>query len=264
MSSTTDLTFNGICFDVIDRNGQPWIRASQLAAALGYAREDQIARLYQRNADEFTENMTQVIEIVAEHHFGANLSNGRMRIFSLRGAHLLAMFARTAVAKSFRVWVLDVLETWNGRQQPALESTVTPSTANDRASLRALVHAWAQLSGVSHQALWPQVKAHFQLARIDDLPKEWIPDALAFVQGKIDALQAVRALPAPKPETTPAQRMAMDSIARLRKIALDYSVTSESLFGSCIKDDVVQSLHLATVLSMQALASHYTGMAARG
>ena len=33
-----------------------------------------------------------------------------VRIFSLRGAHLIAMFARTAIAKQFRKWVLDVLD----------------------------------------------------------------------------------------------------------------------------------------------------------
>lgn len=33
-----------------------------------------------------------------------------MRIFSLRGAHLVAMFARTPKAKAFRRWVLDVLD----------------------------------------------------------------------------------------------------------------------------------------------------------
>lgn len=32
------------------------------------------------------------------------------RIFSLRGAHLIAMFSRTALAKEFRRWVLDVLD----------------------------------------------------------------------------------------------------------------------------------------------------------
>lgn len=32
------------------------------------------------------------------------------RIFSLRGAHLLAMFSRTNKAKEFRKWVLDVLD----------------------------------------------------------------------------------------------------------------------------------------------------------
>ncbi|ATD81158.1 MULTISPECIES: Rha family transcriptional regulator [Desulfovibrio] len=82
---------------------------------------------------------------------------------------------------------------------PPKPTALTPSTADDRKPLRSLVAAWAQVSGTPHQALWPQVKAHFQLARIDDLPMEWIGDALAFVQGKIDA--AGKALPA-APENT--------------------------------------------------------------
>lgn len=43
---------------------------------------------------------------------GINGSSRRikMRVFSLRGAHLLAMFARTTVAKEFRRWVLDILD----------------------------------------------------------------------------------------------------------------------------------------------------------
>ncbi|VFS25202.1 Uncharacterised protein [Enterobacter cancerogenus] len=32
------------------------------------------------------------------------------RVFSLRGAHLIAMFARTPVAKEFRRWVLDIMD----------------------------------------------------------------------------------------------------------------------------------------------------------
>jgi hypothetical protein len=71
-------------------------------------------------------------------------------------------------------------------EQPALPSSepapLTLSTADDRAPLRSLVHAWSQASGLHHSALWPQVKAHFQLASVNDLPVEWIPDALAFVQ----------------------------------------------------------------------------------
>lgn len=34
----------------------------------------------------------------------------KIRIFSLRGAHLIAMFARTQIAKEFRKWVLDILD----------------------------------------------------------------------------------------------------------------------------------------------------------
>lgn len=62
------------------------------------------------------------------------------------------------------------------------------STPADRKPLRSLVNAWAKLANVHQSTLWPQVRAHFQLERIDDLPVEWLPDALAWVQGKIDEL----------------------------------------------------------------------------
>ncbi|GAB1254580.1 BRO-N domain-containing protein [Desulfovibrio falkowii] len=188
------LSFNEISlvpFPVKSDN-QTWLRAADLARALGYRRPDILSKLYSNNADEFTPDMTQVVEIVAEHQNGVadNLSEGRCRIFSLRGCHLLAMFSRTPVAKAFRKWVLDVLDRMAAEEEhaalPGRPAALTQSTADDRKPLRSLVHAWAQVSGTSHQALWPQVKAHFQLARIDDLPVEWIPDALAFVQGKID------------------------------------------------------------------------------
>ncbi|MDD2967766.1 MAG: BRO family protein [Desulfovibrionaceae bacterium] len=98
MSQSIALSFNDFTFSPVTRANQPWFRSSELARALGYAREDKVARLYQRNAEEFTENMTQVVEIV----------DNKVRIFSLRGCHLIAMFARTPVAKQFRRWVLDV------------------------------------------------------------------------------------------------------------------------------------------------------------
>ena len=82
--------------------------------------------------------------------------------------------------------------------RPAPPETTTPSTAAGRKPLRSFVFAWSQAAGTHVSALWPQVKAPFQLARIDDLPVEWIPDALAFVQGKIDALP--KALPEPPAE----------------------------------------------------------------
>ena len=182
---TTALTFNEVTLSPVTHENRLWIRAAELARALGYAREELVSRIFQRHADEFTPDMTQVIEIVAEHQNGV-LGNGRTRIFSPRGCHLIAMFARTKVAKAFRRWVLDVLDKVCQPQPEAIPQATTPSTAESRKPLRALVHAWSQVTGVHHAALWPQVKAHFQLTRIDDLPEEWLPDALAFVQGKID------------------------------------------------------------------------------
>lgn len=99
------LAFRNTQFDIVDRNGQPWLKATQLAEALGYSRADKISELYSRNADEFTPCMSETLDLR-----GSGNLRKEVRIFSLRGAHLLAMFARTEVAKEFRRWVLDVLD----------------------------------------------------------------------------------------------------------------------------------------------------------
>mgnify|MGYP000406278238 FL=1 len=114
------LCFNEFTFSPVIRDSQPWFKSSELARALGYKDENSVRRIYERNADEFTENMTQVVENLDT----VNLTV-RARIFSLRGCHLLAMFARTPVAKAFRRWVLDVIEQY-GDRVPV--DTQTPTT----------------------------------------------------------------------------------------------------------------------------------------
>lgn len=182
------LCFNDVQFDVIPQNSQPWVRGYQIGTALGYGENADVSirKLYTRHADEFTPAMTAVVTLPTEG------GPQETRIFSLRGCHLLAMFARTPVAKAFRRWVLDVIEQYGDRvpaEQPVTLST--PSTPADRKPLRSLVNAWAKLANIHQSTLWPQVRAHFQLERIDDLPVEWLPDALAWVQGKIDELSRV-------------------------------------------------------------------------
>ena len=81
--------------------------------------------------------------------------------------------------------------------------SLTPSSVADRKPLRALVGSWAKLSNAPFDACWNQLKAAFQLTSIRDLPQEWIPDALAWVQARIDALP--KALP-PQPERLPLYR----------------------------------------------------------
>lgn len=60
------LCFNDFIFSPITRDNQPWFKSSEIARALGYKREDKVTQIYQRNADEFTEGMTQLVEISAE------------------------------------------------------------------------------------------------------------------------------------------------------------------------------------------------------
>ena len=200
------LTFNNVTLAPIPHS--LWIRSVELARALGYSDESSVGRIYKRNAEEFTPEMTQVIEISDT----VNLTVPA-RIFSLRGCHLVAMFARTPVAKAFRRWVLDVLDKLDAEQRAASPSptpdgfigplSLTPSSVADRRPLRALVGSWAQVSGLPFAACWNQLKAAFNLANIKELPQEWIPDALAWVQARIDALP--KALP-PQPERLPLYR----------------------------------------------------------
>ena len=103
------LCFNEFTFSPVTRDNQPWFKSSELARALGYSSEKAVANIYRRNEDEFSNDMSVVINSSTT---GIPVMT---RIFSLRGCHLLAMFARTPVAKAFRKWVLDVIERYGDR-----------------------------------------------------------------------------------------------------------------------------------------------------
>lgn len=205
---TQALTFNDVTFSPVTHQNTLWIRAAELARALGYAREELVSRLYQRNSDEFTPDMTQVIEIVAEHQNGVpgNLGAGRCRIFSLRGCHLLAMFARTPVAKAFRVWVLDVLDKLNAERSASASepSPISRRTDPERKQLTAIINTWVGMAPIHYAAARAQVNAHFGVASVDAMTVAQVKEAIQYVQGKIDALPAVpSALPA-APSIVPA------------------------------------------------------------
>lgn len=102
---TNQLTFHNIQFNVVNHNQQICFTAPQLAAALAYADQSSVNRIYARHAEEFTTCMTASVKLT-----DPNGDEQDTRIYSLRGAHLIAMFARTPVAKEFRRWVLDVLD----------------------------------------------------------------------------------------------------------------------------------------------------------
>ena len=122
------LVFDDTVFTVVDRDGQPWLRGPEIATALGYTRATRISELYTRNADEFDACMTAVVKLPDLHPQSAGAGQMReVRIFSLRGAYLLGMFASTPPAKRFRRWVLDVLE---GKAQPARAAQATPQQAD--------------------------------------------------------------------------------------------------------------------------------------
>lgn len=101
---TTQLSFHDHNFSVVTHKNQIWLTATDIAAALQYADDKSVLRIHTRHADEFTDGMASVVNLTTR---GVQREN---RVFSLRGAHLIAMFARTPVAKEFRKWVLDILD----------------------------------------------------------------------------------------------------------------------------------------------------------
>lgn len=101
------LIFQGRAMRVIERDGQLWLTAADIAAALGYSRSDKVSRIYQIHSAEFRPSMSTLVETPVSGFSGLT---AEARLFSLRGAHLIGMLARTKVAAEFRSWVLDQLE----------------------------------------------------------------------------------------------------------------------------------------------------------
>ncbi|MEC7119195.1 MAG: BRO family protein [Pseudomonadota bacterium] len=177
LSTAVSLTFNETKFRIIDQGGQIWLRASEIAQALGYANTDAVGKLYDRNADEFDASMTQVIDITETPNstVSKNLQT-KTRIFSLRGCHLLAMFARTAVAKEFRKWVLDVLTREVSRY--------TRSTKSERSALHEAISLFmSKTRGLSYVDVYAMLHQSFNAEHLDEIPLARLPEAVALVHG---------------------------------------------------------------------------------
>nr|DAO68228.1 MAG TPA: antirepressor [Bacteriophage sp.] len=153
----------------IIKNNQTWLSSSELAKALGYSQENAVAKIYNRNADEFSEKMTTIIK-------NPQLPNLGMRIFSLRGCHLIAMFARTAIAKKFRIWVLDILD------------RETKSTSYDRTPLRQACDRLAVGNMLISDA-YRFVADRYQVDHIDQIPLDKLAEATGYVYQLILQLQ---------------------------------------------------------------------------
>ena len=179
------LTFQNTQFDIVDRNGQPWLRGYQIGTALEYTNQPDAAirKIYDRNADEFTDRMTALVEL--------DTAGGKqqVRIFSLRGAHLLGMLSRTKVAKEFRAWVLDVLE---GINEPKMPTRKTQPKAlpnglslNQQEAIKAMVKGRAETLPQNKQAgatikLWSALKTKFGCS-YKEIHPDFYTDAVSLV-----------------------------------------------------------------------------------
>lgn len=126
---TTVLNYRSHALEAVQMDGQVWLRSAQIAPPLGLSSERRVREVFERNADEFTADETRLVAL------GSEGGTQETRVFSLRGARLLALLARTPEAKAFRRWVLDLLE---GRARPGPRQPMAPLAAETQIVLRDL------------------------------------------------------------------------------------------------------------------------------
>lgn len=114
----------------------------------------------------------------------------QVRIFSLRGCHLIGMLARTAIAKQFRAWVLDVLEKYT-RPIRRLTSQATKKalpgglTCEQQDAIKALVRSRVDALPENQRAkaaicCWSSLKSKFGCT-YKAIPPEYFGEALSLV-----------------------------------------------------------------------------------
>ena len=168
------LSFNEVNFEATTYQNEVWLGSAQIGLALEYANpETAITKLYNRNADEFTNSMTRLIETKTKG--GVQ----KVRVFSLRGCHLLAMFARTAIAKQFRKWVLDVLDREVVTKQLESRQSISPE---QQALLHEIVARRSQGERKIFAEMWARHNRHFKIPRYAELLEIHFPEAVHYLE----------------------------------------------------------------------------------
>ncbi|MDG6880943.1 BRO family, N-terminal domain [Phocoenobacter uteri] len=172
---SNQLTFKTTTLNPVIHNGQTYFTSSDLATMLEYANVDSVTKIYNRNSDEFTSDMTDTVKLTVSKR-STNLQTST-RIFSLRGCHLIAMFARTKVAKECRKWILDLIEKEIANQQQAERKT----TVDERTGLRQAVSMLVSKKGLLYSDAYNFVNQRFNVQHIDELSSEQLPQAVEYV-----------------------------------------------------------------------------------
>lgn len=163
------LTFQNTTLVPVKTDNQIWLSSADLAKALGYSQSRAVSKLYNENQDEFTPSMTALVP-------NPHMKNANIRIFSLKGCHLIAMFSRTTVAKAFRKWVLDILDKEVG--VPVQHHTIS---IEQQAQIQKAVKAKCQSNKLHYQALYHHLYDKFGVKSYKDILAVDFEQALAFI-----------------------------------------------------------------------------------
>lgn len=171
----TTIAFGNTQLSILDHQGRPWLSAADVAQALGYKRSDSVSRIYERNKDEFTDEMSETVKLtVSAENKGLQKE---VRIFSPRGCHLIAMFAKTQKAKAFRQWVLDVLDVIQAQATPINEPTLNEEDYNRLASKVWSISRLFRKQNTVSWNIWERLRFDMGVNPIRNLPRRRVPEA---------------------------------------------------------------------------------------
>ena len=165
-NSVQSFNFNQKQIQVINKDGEAWFVASEIAAMFGY-----------RDAA----NLTRILDDDEKGTHNVSTLGGKqdVSVINESGFYHAAFKSRKAEVKPFRKWVTsEVL--------PAIRKTGgyqvgQKTTADDRTGLHQAVAALVGRKGINYSSAYSMIHQRFNVGAIEDLPAEKLPEAVAYV-----------------------------------------------------------------------------------
>lgn len=164
-NSVQSFNFNQNQIQVINKNGEAWFIASEVAAMLGYRDSYNMTRILD-NDEKGTHNVSTL---------GGNQD---VSVINESGFYHAAFKSRKPEVKPFRKWVTsEVLPTIRktGGYQIGQKTT-----ADDRTGLRQAVAALVGRKGINYSSVYSMIHQRFNVEAIEDIPAEKLPEAVAY------------------------------------------------------------------------------------
>lgn len=190
MNQVQYFNFNQNAIQVINKNGEAWFIASEVAAMLGYRDSYNMTRILD-NDEKGTHNVSTL---------GGNQD---VSVINESGFYHAAFKSRKPEVKPFRKWVTsEVLPTIRktGGYQIGQKTTV-----DDRTGLRQAVAALVGRKGIDYSSAYSMIHQRFNVEAIEDISTEKLPEAVAYVHaltlhtGLTGEVLDREPLPAPQP-----------------------------------------------------------------
>lgn len=164
-NSVQSFNFNQNQIQVINKNGEAWFIASEVAAMLGYRDSYNMTRILD-NDEKGTHNVSTL---------GGNQD---VSVINESGFYHAAFKSRKPEVKPFRKWVTsEVLPTIRktGGYQVGQKTT-----ADDRTGLRQAVAALVGRKGIDYSSAYSMIHQRFNVEAIEDIPADKLPEAVAY------------------------------------------------------------------------------------